>query len=70
MGCELLFFIYFAPRSFIIFMACWQSHHTYLLAMYTYLIGYRSLRAFSFSLYLFSAQPVLKHFTALLLSPL
>jgi hypothetical protein len=21
-------------------MARWQSHHTYLLAMYTYLIGY------------------------------
>ena len=29
-------------------MARWQSHHTYLLAMYTYLIGYRSLRGLFF----------------------
>ena len=64
------YFLFTLPlvRS-LFFMACRQSHHTYLLAMYTYLIGYCSLRAFSFSLYLFSAQPVLKHLTALLLIP-
>lgn len=70
MTCE-FFILYLLCPTFvhIIFMARWQSHHTNLLAMYTYLIGYRSSGAFSFSLYLFSAQPVLKHLTALLLIP-